>query len=47
MEDFSSRFDVSMAEVTCPKFLVWPEKGPKSWICGNGQKLGAASSFQH
>jgi hypothetical protein len=30
-----------------PKFLGWPKEGPKSWICGNGQKFGAAPSFQH
>jgi hypothetical protein len=30
-----------------PKFFVWPKKGLKSWICGNGQKLGAAPNFQH
>jgi hypothetical protein len=34
-------------EWRAPKFLVWPKKGPKSWICRNGQKLGAAPSFQH
>ncbi len=30
-----------------PSSLCDPKMGPKSWICGNGQKLGVAPSFQH
>jgi hypothetical protein len=32
--------------VTRPQVPCVTQKGPKSWICGNGQKLGAPN-FQH
>jgi hypothetical protein len=36
-----------MQSVTRPQVPCVTQKGPKSWICGNGQKLRAAPNFQH
>jgi hypothetical protein len=36
-----------IAQVTRPQVPCVTQKGPKSWICGNGQKFGAAPRFQH
>jgi hypothetical protein len=44
---FSPFVDADADDLTRPQVPCVTQKGPKSWICGNGQKLGAAPSFQH
>ncbi len=46
-KSISDRYCGRGEKVTRPQVPCVTQKGPKSWICGIGQKLGAAPNFQH